>query len=361
MTQAFSITKAPLVQIQPLPKGADLAGIQYRDDIDGRPLAIDAWIDGFWRYVPTSRSGSLSDQFFDDNCEGCDYYFGRRSLNDSSVEYSVEYDGHETEFASARDVQIISPCPCYGNGLSSVEMPCIAGHDLDAYDSDTGEDEIAFRNMRFSLLLNPVNLRHFRGINHSPYLACTQRAKSTGETGPYRFTRAERILNVFEPYFEVCWGFDNERPHSLADAAEAIAVLPSNQDLLSIDGHQDNTALVERAPATGEYGGVLFPLLNDRECALILIRATAELRQSFLLLATAQSGRVLGDIAAVPATWQLVTLPDGEQRHLWVSDPLPDGHCWLFEPTSEEEGDVLTNGQILGQLQLSPNTPATTS
>lgn len=358
MTTPFCITEAPLVQIMPLPKGASLAGITRDDGVLDHPLRIDAWIQGPWRTLAAANVSSTRDQFFEDNCHGCKYYFEYVTADDSDVRCDIEYDGEEASiYGCATRVRIASPCPCYTDGLSGVEWPCLAGEDIGDF---TGSEDVSFENIRFSLYLDAQSLTPSRQLDHSPWCVRMQGYRSDGETGPYFFTTAERVLNVYDPYGEVCWGHYSVRPRSLADAAEAYASIPGNEDLLTISDHEDYTAEIrsEVNCARLSYDGLLFPLLSDSEHALIYCRATPALRQSFLLLATAQSARIIGDLAVLPATWQEVTLPDGSTRSLWVGDPLPDGHCWLFDAIADTNEGVLLNGQILGQLQLSTPTPA---
>lgn len=358
MTTPFCITEAPLVQIMPLPKGASLAGVTRDDGVLDTPLRLDAWIQGHWRTLNAINGSLTRDQFLEDNCHGCNYYFESVTADDADVHYDLEYDGHETRFfAGERRVSVASPCPCYSEGLSAVDWPCIAGEDLGAFD---GQTTVAFENIRFSLYLDAHSLAPTRELDHSPWCVRMQGYSSDGETGPYRFTSCERVLNVYEPHGEVCWGHYSVRPRSLADAAEAYAAIPGNEDLLTIDDHEAYTRDIrsELDHARLTYDGVLFPLLSDCEHALIYCRATPALRQSFLLLATAQSARILGDVAVLPATWRQVALPDGSTRSLWVGDPLPDGHCWLFDAIADTNHGVLLNGQILGQLQLNTPTPA---
>lgn len=358
MTTPFSISEAPLIQIMPLPKGASLAGVTRADDIIGRPLRIDAWIEGHWRTL-TATSYADRDNFRDNHCHECRYYFDYVCLNDNDVYCEVEYNGHETQVLGHSTVRVASPCPCYREGLDAVDWPCLGGEDFAASD-DGGSHDLDFTDVRFSVHLDPTSLRRSSQLDHSPWCVLLQGYDSDSETGPYFFTATERVLNVYDPHGEVCWGHGTSTPRTLAEAAEAYAAIPCNEDLLSIDGFEDNAASIRFDGYEKTYDGPLFPLLAEREQALIYCRATPRNRQSFLLLATAQSAQVIGDVAILPATWQQVAMPDGTTRSLWVGDPLPDGHCWLFEATGESDRDgVHLNGQILGQLQLTPSPLAT--
>jgi hypothetical protein len=353
MTTPFSISEAPLIQIMPLPKGASLAGVTRADDIVSRPLRIDAWIQGHWRHL-TAKSYGDRDDFYENHCHGCEYYFEYVYLNDTDIDYEVEYNGHETQILGRSTVRVASPCPCYREGLDAVDWPCLVGEDFAANEGG-GSRDLAFTDVRFSVHLDATSLKRSSQLDHSPWCVLLQGYDSDSETGPYVFTATERVLNVYEPHGEVCWGHHTTIPRTLAEAAEAYAAIPCNEDLLSIDGFEDNAASIEHGSYDKDYDGALFPLLAEREQALIYCRATPANRQAFLLLATAQSAQVIGDVAILPATWQQVAMPDGSTRSLWVGDPLPDGHCWLFEAASDTERDgVQLNGQILGQLQLAP-------
>ena len=197
---------------------------------------------------------------------------------------------------------------------------------------------------------------------HSPFTAATQQIEFfedeiSGDSG-WCASESLRLLNVYGNN-QICWGHGNSEPESLAEAALAYSSLPANQDLISIDAHITNTDRIADSECNTELSGRLFAFPDDRQSpkALILAKLTPEQRQAFMLLATAPNAQLLGDVAAITATWQSVSIPGPggttTPAEAWVSDPLPDGTRWLIGPDEFNDCPGF-NGVLLGQLNPTP-------
>lgn len=368
---SFLVTEPPRVHIQPLPPEATVVRLSYADDLIGRPLNIEAFIQGNYGWMDVITNASRdTDDFVEAHCEGCHYYRNGMPLDDDRIHIDVTYDDCDVEFVrTLSDIYVYSPCPCYHDGLRSVSWPCPAGKHLQDFIDEAPDDNenVSLQNIRFGVYLTNTAEQPFRlylEAEHSCFTAVTQRIEYavddiSGDEG-WALSDSEHLLNVYGSN-QICWGYGNSQPRSLAEAALAYRTLPANQDLIPLESHISNIARVNDRHCDYSPSGLFFELPMDRTLAkaLILAKLTPEQRQAFMLLATAPKAQLLEDIAAITATWQSVEIPQSDgttaTTELWVSDALPDGTRWLIG-TDEFNEHPGFNGVLLGQL-ATPKTP----
>lgn len=364
----FTPTKPPRLHIHPLPREFRLARIRPVPSQEGEPLLmIDAWMPKQWRTGSiVTNSDRNSDDFLDEYCYNCDLYCNKRtiSLNDrhiDCIDISIEFtNGAAIDEGDVTEISFASPCPCHSEGLSSVDWPCPAGHDLQDYidDGEAGEDSINLDCLRFSILLNARTLRPDRDDTNSPFRAALQDVTQDLGNGNWYITRRRRTLNTYDPSHAICWGSGTEEPINLAEAAETYANTPANEDLLHFDSYYENLNQMRRSEFLPEPldGALAVPESPETRHAFALISSHLSL-QTFLFLATAPNACIINSVAVIFLTWREdVPLPDGTTIDCWLSDAFPDGTRWLIKPDLDPDSDS-TNGELLGQLQLPTNTP----
>jgi hypothetical protein len=361
----FQIHDAPRVHIHPLPQGFQLARVQRTQLFDqGRQvLEITAWMPEGWATNTTQAHVVNEDAFREEFCEGCRFFFSIDDVALDDLDISIEYDGLDVELAQGT-LRIYSPCPCHADGISSVEFPCVANHDLDdvldlVSETSASADEVDLSYARFSIHLDPLTL-HPRRSDHDYgcFFGVALQAVHS-QHGLWLSTRAERAINAFgDVGGEICWGHRTAPPLNLADAAITYARTPGNGDLLSPSSHAYNVLCVNESSFDHPLSGALYAPTAPEHALLI---ASTDTPQTFLLLASAPGSQIVDGAATLLVSWRDdVPLPDGRTIGCWISEPFPDGTRWLA--AQDPDNTQPLNGLLLGQLQLPCiSTPPTSS
>ncbi len=284
-------------------------------------------------------SDDPEEDFLEDHCRSCDYYFDEEV---GDIDHMDQTDNNGNYIVSC---MVTSKCPCYSDGLSSVDFPCDQGHD--GPDRSEG-DYFSLPPMAFAIDLTP------RMLCPSIVSAWVQDIRQDA-TGAWLCTERYRGINIHEANEAVCWGNDNSTPSSLPEAVATYSDAPANEDLLSVSGFKRNITLVRQATAQHPINGLLVGPGYD---ALLVANATAT-PSAFLLLSASGIPSVNG-LIVLGLTSCTHTLADGTTVAGYLTDPVINGRSWLLinNPAALEEGgeDFDSQGLLLGQIQSTTST-----
>jgi hypothetical protein len=333
---------APLVHIQPLPDGYQLASGEHAITQNRvtrntfRTVQLTAWMPDNFADATTTGPGSDDEDFVDNYCKQCEHYFDEEELDrqDCSSLGLEDSNGNPIIAATAT-----SCCPCYNCGLSDVDFPCAAGYaDPDNADS---EDTFSLSPMAFAI---DVELKRDLAIVRRTSAWC-QKVSDDGLAGS-NFQAG----NTYDDD-TVCWGNDNDNPQTLSEAVATYTDAPGNNDLLSPAAFRDHRADTRRSSAVHPLPGQLVRAGYDA----LLVATAAEMPAAFLLLrgsgVPAEQGLIVIGLEAITHITD-----DGSSVPAYQTEPTAGGRRWLVinDPAALDDpsGDGL--GLLLGQLPSSP-------
>ena len=305
-------------------------------------ICIKAWLADGWGYTTTQGSGGDSDgnerDFLENTCDSCSYYHGTM---DGDCDDMTDNDGNPIE-----SCRVNSQCPCYEDGVSYVDFPCLAGHDGPS-ESDGDDETFKLPAMVFSIHLDRSNLQVTR---YSPINIEIQVARACD----YAVSETFRAGNVYDDT-TVCWGNDNTIPRSLPEAVEAYADAPGNDDLLSakefkynasrsrnadLDEAIDDACIIEPG-----YDAVLIASATVNPSAFLLLAGSGAVHSNGLLMLGVRRYQHINDDGN--------TL-DGSVIDGYITDPI-NGRAWLVidhpDAIEEDGSDYDGKALLLGQIQ----------
>lgn len=379
----LSPTEALPVHIEALPRDFKLTTLHYTEDRNRHgqsALIISSWLDQ-GPSCPVLRNRERNNEdFVEAFCEDCTYHFDieEYDTDDHLLDVSVAYKNQECEIYSG-SIKIYSPCPCYSNGVESVDYPCLAGHSLDDFleeapNEDTAES-VSMDYMRFSVALNPrhncarMHVSYNDGVDRDPYTAVIQRIERSQDGSTWLATPEFHAINTYSPHGEVCWGHRFSRVNSLAVAADAYFTTPCNEDLGTAAAHLENQEEASNYPDPGteenwerHYNAPIYdnaPRLEftaaepGAQYALVVATAQPSTLQQFLLLAAAPGAQLLGaGTAALLVRWHdNVPVANGQTISCWLSEAGADSNRWLLTPDTSSN-EFHHNGLLIGQLPI---------
>jgi hypothetical protein len=329
---------APWLHIQPLPKGYRLASGDYHQSDRIERVRITTWMpDAFGDCEIPEDSVDPEEDFLEDHCRSCDYYFDEE---DGDADGMTDNSGNYIY-----SCRVTSKCPCYESGLSAVTFPCEEGYDGPDYNEG---DYFRLPPMAFAIDLTP------RKLCPSTVSAWVQDIRQD-HTGAWLCTERYRGINIHEADEAVCWGNDNSTPSSLPEAVATYSDAPANEDLLSVSGFKRNITLVRQATAQHPINGLLVGPGYD---ALLVANATAT-PSAFLLLSASGISSANG-LIVLGLTSCTHTFADGTTVAGYLTDPVINGRSWLLinNPAALEEGGEAfdSQGLLLGQIQSTTST-----
>jgi hypothetical protein len=345
----FRPDEAPTVHIEQLPANTVAVDAIVKDYVSTRGGAV--WPGMFitaWTRSSKSMScieGETEESFFENTCHDCEYHCEDYEL-DADGDYSIDHYDH----GSLRvwgTIRVDSPCPCYNDGIGEVSFPCPAGHDGPG-DADVSDRTLSLEHMAYGIQLSSL------GNKLDDY--CVQ--QQVGYLNDQVIVgHDERSINTFDGRNNICWG-SNDEGVNLLEIESLYSSAPSNEDLLSFDGHDDGTDDLEEPDEGDEVPSAIWlGEYNHRPRALVCANATA-MANAYILLAT--SGAKTNDtgIAYVPAMlYENVAIDDDTILNVWVSDEMPIGkRLMFFMYGSDKEFRSIFLGQIDNDFNLEPCT-----
>jgi hypothetical protein len=343
---------APTLHIQPLPEGYLLASGEWNtfkpnhSQTSYRTIRLTAWMpDNFATCYGSDNGddGQAEDEFFNDYCHNCIYYFedemlGRRECRDLELEDS---NGNPVVTATVE-----SQCPCYNDGIGDVEWPCAAGYDGPDCDS-AKQDDIDLPPMAFA-----IDIRPFNGW----FVSKGTSAWCQKVSGDGLCSDRWRTGNAYDNDI-VCWGNDNDDPDTLALAAATYADAPGNADLISPLTFTQNRHSCRQSTPSHPLPGQLVRAGYDA----LLAASAADTPATYLLLRgsgiPADDGLIVIGLIATSHT-----LEDGSTVPAYRTEPTANGRCWLVinDPAALDQPELDGRGLLLGQLP-SPPEPCTST
>lgn len=328
------------MHIQPLPPGTILASGERRPD---KSVRLTCWLPDRFATTPAADQadiGDIEEEFYEDYCRSCIYYFDEDSLNRSDCEEQRLTDSRGNPIVSA---EIESRCPCHSEGLAAVDWPCVEGYSGPDDEAAGSDSEIELSPMAFAVDIAFTS----SSIYSSAIKAWCQTVNEDGLCGG-RYQAG----NTYDDD-RVCWGNDNDEPDTLATAAVTYGDAPGNSDLLSPDVFSKHRRLCRAEQPEHPLPGLLVPGGYD---ALLL--ATRESTPAAYLLLRG-SGIPADDgliVIGLKATQQ--TLEDGSTVSGYVSEPACGNRRWLLINDPDQLDDSPAgHGLLLGQLPPDPLTP----
>ena len=343
MTTFLTPDQAPTVLLHPLPEGYLLASgerLITNHGVKREVLRLTCWMpDGFGDYEFDEDTEVGLDDFKNDNCDCCDYYFDT-DTDDSPRGID---DGHGNP---ATCVTYRSCCPCYRDGIEQVEWPCAAGYD-EPVGLDRSDASGSLPPMAFAIDLHPTV-----GFSHNT-LAWMQKCDADRQCVSTHL----QSINCFDND-TVCWGNDNTSPGSLPEIVTTYCDAQCNDDLLKPDEFLAHIRTVRRASCATPLTATTISGGHD---SALLVHA-AHQPQAYLLLRGSGYPAVNGVI--------LLGLQghshDGIDGFITTADSR--GRCWFLAYASERpDADDGLRGQLLGQIPhpstafLSCSSPAPSS
>jgi hypothetical protein len=267
-TQEMSVifpTEPPHVHIHILPRNSEHITYRVSDD-----LRISAWMPEGLHNISQRRQESY-DGFFSRCCRGCHRncyeFLNDHTDEDGEIDWDIidgGYNGH---------------CFVYDNGYDG--QSCPEGEDLETYDFN-----LTIPNMVFEIALTHIGKEHpkFSKTTDSAYLCAGKY-----EDGVFYSTDTFSASNVFggddEPE-NICWGY-NRRPTTLREIASQYFSTPFNDDILSLDGFEENCSYLRSRISTDSFDVNRYDtyLCNGSDAdALILVDAENNVPAFFTLL-----------------------------------------------------------------------------
>ncbi len=352
MNTFFTPAQAPTCHLELLPPKASAVLVSAENWTRGSgastrhyPLAVHI---STWSHGPDMEcvTGSTLDDFCDNYCQSCRFYDSYVDLDLDG--YEVEYDGDYVTIDG--EVRATSPCPAYENGVGDVSFPCHAGHDEP--DSES-MGELSTTYMRYTHVFN---------LTSSDWFTLSQQAIQQGHTfeehpdDEYKTVLMlgdeHRAINTFDGSNEICWG-ENSEGFDLANIALIYTHSAANEDLLSFQGHLDETNECENDELDDvkENGFALRNCTNNK--AVVAAHATG-MPNAYVLFAS--SGALIDKYTASIVVYEyksVQVMPD-VVADVWVSDELPTGIRMMFmhDPSATQNvvDEAGFNCQFLGQI-----------
>jgi hypothetical protein len=340
-------TQAPWLHVQALPEGYLLATGSHYTDIASTHInprryeRITVYLpDGYGisdHAAPNLDDDEIEERFFAEHCRNCDYYF-----EDQSGSCDGLTDNNDNPI---RSCTVASKCPCYEDGVRSVDFPCEEGYS-DPFQSDS-PGVFRLPPMAFAVDLFARDLQ-CRAI--SAWVQSIQRHDDQWLSGPHL-----RAINTFDSDL-VCWGDDNTRPVSLPEAVTTYIDAPSNDDLLPLSSFIANANRARH----DQHVCLITALQVQKGYDALLLASAAATPEAYLLLRG--SGLPAADgLIICGLTRASHTLEDGTTVPAYLTDPVIDGRSWLLidNPAALDEGGERwdSTALLLGQIQ-STSTPA---
>lgn len=330
--------------IQPLPSHYLLASgstntvyPRYNGNAAGKPaLRLTAWMPDRHGYLAFSENIGENDdndeayeEFYNNNCRDCHYYFNQRTLSfDEAGVDEADQDGNEIIGVIVR-----SCCPCYREGVASVEFPCAAGYDEPERTPFAGLSDDA-PPMAYAIDVHPVTgERLWDG-------AWMQRINTVSRmaTGEYP---------TFNTYGDrsICWGTDNTTPQDLPEIIEQALDSPANEDLLDAGTFARNRNQVREATCDTQLSGSFIAPGYD---AALLVHCGQQ-SNAFLLL-RGSGFEAHNGVIAVGLRRHIHEL-NGQHLSGYLTQPGYQDLCWfLIHETSELGTPIPTRALLLGQI-----------
>jgi len=329
--------------IQPLPSGYLLASgntntvyARWNNDPVGKPsIRLAAWMPdrhGTFTFSDaiTDDDGDHWEEFFQDNCRSCYYYFITREFDPNDVGIDDEdHDGNEVV-----TVRVRSCCPCCREGISCVVFPCAAGHDGPVPSSSFSSVDDDVPPMAYAIDLQPTTgERMWDGVWMQRVDTVTRLA-----TGEYP------TLNTYGDR-SVCWGNDNTVPQSLPEIVRQVLDSPANEDLGTAADLDNNRRKVRAAvcddPLTGSF------ICSGYDAALLV---HAAYQSSAYLLLRGSGFEAHNGVIAVGLHCHTHE-QDGQTLQGYITSPGYGGRCWfLIHETSAAGTPIETRALLLGQI-----------
>lgn len=329
--------------LHPLPEGYLLASgerLITNHGVKREVLRLTCWMpDGFGDYEFDEDTGADLDDFKEQNCRHCDYYFD--TFNDDDPVGIEDGDGNKAIIVTYR-----SDCPCFRDDIDDVEWPCPAGHDEPAgLDRDDAIGSLP--PMAFAIDLHPS-----LGCSRDT-LAWMQKC----DTETLCVSNQWTSINCFDND-TVCWGNNNSMPGSLPEMVTTYCDAQCNDDLIKPGAFIGNMRRVRAASCTLPLTATT--ISGDHDSALLV--HAAHQPQAYLLLRGSGYPAVNGVI--------LLGLQghshDGIDGFITTADSR--GRCWFLTYASEQpDADDGLRGLLLGQIPhpstafLSCSSPAPSS
>lgn len=275
-------------------------------------------------------NGDHWEEFFQDNCRSCYYYFNTRDFDPSDVGFDEEdQDGNKVV-----TVRIRSCCPCCRDGISYVEFPCAAGHDEPEPINSFASVDNDVPPMAYAIDLQPTTgERMWEGV-------WMQRINTVSRlaTGEYP------ALNTYGDR-SVCWGNDNTVPQSLPEIIDQVLDSPANEDLGTAADLERNRINVRNAicdePLKGSF------ICSGYDAALLVHAAH---QSSAYLLLRGSGLEAHNGVIAVGLNCHTLE-QDGQTLQGYITTPGYGGLCWfLIHETSAAGTPVESRALLLGQI-----------
>lgn len=225
------------LEISSTPRCVDYSECRY--DVD-EMLHLQTWLD-----ISLEDAESLADEpeedsdFIDRACIGCVHYYSSKE-----VEFNdhINVGGH---LVYVTHVSHDSPCPCYDDGIGSIDFPCIA----DEEPANIGNGSIYYRHLKAGVLLYAAErdvLRVYEKARQSAYTMVIEAVHVLPGTD-FEVSTTTLPVNVYDD-MQVCWGTENTQPQSLPEAVSQYLESPPNNDLASVPTHNDRINCANDAP-----------------------------------------------------------------------------------------------------------------
>ena len=283
-------------------------------------------------------SGDLDD-FYENHCDGCEY-------NTDCIEVDLSYHDVEISHSEYGDLYLYggtgyasSPCPCYDDGIGSVEFPCAQGHEPDV--DDEREENLSGDYLTYGIILTSDGSKK---IDDFVYQQGIRRIDDT-----FYVSDRERAINTFDSNIQrVCWG-GNSDPRSLIMIEQVFSQSFANQDLLSYESHESNADLIKEQLDDYEddmiveewraKSGVHNISYDGRPIGLA-VATSVEHTGAFVLMTVSGAVNTNG-CCSVPVSLYRDVNVEGNIIDVWVSDEMPVGCKLMFY-----------NGHFLGQIPI---------
>lgn len=270
-------------------------------------------------------SDDVYENFVEDTCKSCDYYFDEYS--DSPVDIEDD-DGNP-----AVSITYKSRCPCKTDGIDYVGWPCAGGH-KDPELASSSEAEGPMPPMTYAVNLYPAtgvisaSLAYMQALN----------PRSQQVSGVYR------SMNTYGDH-TVCWGNDNDAPETLPEVVEQYISTPANDDLLKVHEYLQNRRNLEDGDTHKPVSGLVIP----PGCDAALMVSAAYQPSAFLLLRGTGFPSSEGMLAIGLRRHSL--LHDGQWLDGYCTTSI-DGRCWFVLPNPDvtEDPDLQYQALLLAQI-----------
>ncbi len=346
----FRPNEAPSVHIEMLPANTIAVDAVVKDYVPNSKSSLGVTPGMFITAWTRSKQGlscidgETEESFVNDTCYDCEYHCEDYEI-DADGDYTIDHYDHGSLRVWGQ-IRVDSPCPCYNDGLGEVSFPCAAGHD-----GPNSSDEVSNRTLSLDHMAYGIHVTSL-GNKLDDYAVQQWVEYLDGEV---IVGEPERSINTFDGRNNICWG-SNDEGENLLEIESLYKSAPSNEDLLSFDGHDDNRYDLSEPEEGDELPSAIWlGEYNHRPRALVCANAT-EYANAYILLAT--SGAKTNDtgIAYVPVMlYQNVAIDDDTVLDVWVTDEMPIGKRLMFFMYGQDEGfRSIYLGQIDNDFNLEP-------